>query len=162
MTRRLGLLAALPLALLVGVPATHASTFIGSEDPAAYPDTFACAAVCAPGTNVFRQFALRGATLEAPEDGVLVSAEVHAKRISGDAQARIAALRPDDEDGVGVTIADSAPIAVASPTGETAAVENLHLAVQERDSIGLIVPAGQVDLGVRAGARGPTARSSGS
>jgi hypothetical protein len=149
MTRRLGLLAA-PLALLFAAPAAHASTFMGSPDPSATPDAFACAAVCTPGTNVvFRQFALRGATLEAPEDGVLVSAEVHAKRIAGGAQPRIAVLRPDDGDGVGSTIAGSAPITVSSPSGETAAAEDLHLPVQAGDAIGLVVPAGEVDLGVR-------------
>jgi hypothetical protein len=151
MTRRLGLLAAPALALLLGVPAAHASTFMGSPDATAEPDAFACAVGCAPGTDVgFRQFALRGATLEAPEDGVLVSAEVHAKRIAGDAQPRIAVLRPDDEDGVGATIAGSAPVAVSSSTGETVEVEDLHLPVRVGDSIGLIVPADQVDLGVRA------------
>jgi hypothetical protein len=151
MTRRLGLLAAPALALLIGVPAAHASTFMGSQDPSAEPDTFACAAVCAPGTEVvFRQFALRGATVEAPEDGVLVSAEVHAKRIAGDAQPRIAVLRPDDDDEDGVTVAASAPVAVTSPDGETVAVEDLHLPVRGGDSIGLVVPAGQVDLAVRA------------
>ncbi|HEX5782890.1 MAG TPA: hypothetical protein VFX80_13265, partial [Solirubrobacteraceae bacterium] len=151
MTRRLGLLAALPVALLLGVPTAHASTFMGSQDASIEPEAFACAARCAPGTNVvFRQFALRGATLEAPEDGVLISAEVHAKRIAGDAQPLIAVLRPDDEEGAGVTIADSAPIAVSAPDGEMVAVGDLHLEVQTGDSIGLIVPAGQVDLGVRA------------
>jgi hypothetical protein len=124
---------------------------MGSPDASAEPDAFACAARCAADTTVvFRQFALRGATVEAPEDGVLVSAEVHAKRIGGDAQPELAVLRPDDEDGDGVTIVDSVPIAVSSPTGETVAVENLHLAVQAGDAIGMIVPAGQVDLGVRA------------
>jgi hypothetical protein len=152
MTRRLGLLAALPAAaLLLGVPTAHASTFMGSPDASAEPEAFACAALCAPGTTVvFRQFALRGATLEAPEDGVLVSAAVHAKRIAGEAQPQIAVLRPEDEEEGGVTIAGSAPIAVSSPTGETAEVEDLHLPVKSGDSIGLIVPAGQVDLGVRA------------
>lgn len=148
MTRRLGLLAAPVLALLIGVPAAHASTFMGSQDASAEPDAYACAAVCAPGTDVvFRQFALRGSTVEAPEDGVLVSAEVQARRIAGDAQPRIAVLRPDGDE-VGVTIAASAPIAVVD--GETSAVEDLHLRVQAGDSIGLIVPAGQVDLAVRA------------
>jgi hypothetical protein len=123
---------------------------MGSPDPSEEPEAFACAASCKPGTSVvFRQFALRGATVEAPEDGVLVSAEVHAKRIAGTAQPQIAVLRPDD-DGVAVTIAASAPVAVTSPTAETVAVENLHLEVRSGDSIGLIVPAGEVDLGVRS------------
>jgi hypothetical protein len=151
MTRRLGLLAALPCALLLAAPAAHGSTFMGSPDPSADPSGSACAtAVCAPGTDVvFRQFALRGATLEAPEDGVLVSAEVQATRIAGSALPRIAVLRPAD-DGVGATIAASAPIALSPQAGETSAVEDLHLEMRTGDSIGLIVPAGQVDLGVRA------------
>lgn len=151
MTRRLGLLAALPAALLLGVPAAHASTFMGSPDASAEAEAYACADRCAAGTSVvFRQFALRGATLEAPEDGMLVSAAVHAKRIAGDAQPQIAVLRPEDDEGTGVTIADSAPVAVSSPSGETVEADDLHLAVQAGDAIGLIVPAGQIDLGVRA------------
>ena len=148
MTRRLGVLAAPALALLFGAPA-QASTFMGSPDAAEQPDAFACASICPAGSDVaFRQFALRGATLDAPEDGVLVSAELHAKRIAGSAQPRIAVLRPDD-DGIGVTVADSAPITVFSPSGATVGVDDLHLPVQRGDSIGVIVPVGQVDLGVR-------------
>jgi hypothetical protein len=148
MTRRLGLLAGLPL--LLAAPAAHASTFMGSPDPSGPPDAFACAMVCPTGTDVvFRQFALRGATVEAPEDGVLVSAEVHARRIAGATQPRIAVLRPDD-DGIGSTVADSAPIAVSSPTGETVTVEDLHLPVRSGDAIGLVVRAGEVDLGIRS------------
>ena len=150
MTRRLGLLAALPLALLAGAQGAQASTLMGSPDASAPPDGFACAAVCAPGTDVaFRQFALRGATLEAPEAGVLVSAQVYAKRLAGRTPPRIAVLRPDD-DRVGVTVGASAPIAVSSPGGATVEATDLHLPVDEGDSIGLIVPGGQVDLGVRA------------
>jgi hypothetical protein len=149
MTRRLGLLAALPLSLLVGVQAAQASTFMGSPDASAQPTGFACAAMCAAGTDVaFRQFALRGATLEAPEDGVLVSAEVHAKRIAGSAQPRVAVLRPGG-DGVSVTVAAAAPTTVSSPSGATVEATDLRLPVQAGDSIGLIVPGGQVDLGVR-------------
>ena len=150
MTRRLGILAAIPLALL-GAQTAYGSTFMGSPDAGEEAEAFACqTATCAPGTNVvFRQFALRGATLEAPEDGVLVSAEVNAKRIAGTAQPQIAVLRPD-EDGVGASIVDSAPVPVMSPTATVAAVEDLHLEVQTDDSIGLILPAGQVDLATRA------------
>jgi hypothetical protein len=144
MTRRLGLLAALPVALLLGVPPAHASTFMGSQDASAEPEAFA-------GTDktvLLRQFALRGATLEAPEDGVLVSAAVHARRIAGEVQPQIAVLRPAGDEA-GVTIADSTPIAVSSHAGETVEAEDLHIPVQTGDSIGLIVPGGQVDLGVR-------------
>jgi hypothetical protein len=149
MTRRLGILAALPIALLIGAPA-HASTFMGSQDPSAKPDGLACATGCSPGTSVvFRQFALRGATLEAPEDGVLVSAEVQATRIAGAALPRIAVLRPD-ADGIGATIAGSAPVALSTQAGETSVVDDLHLEMRAGDSIGLIVPAGQVDLATRA------------
>jgi hypothetical protein len=91
MTRRLGLLAAPALALLLAAPAAHASTFMGSQDPSAAPD----------------------------------------------------------DESAGVTIAASAPISVSSPTGETAAAEDLHLPVQAGASIGLILRAGEVDLGVR-------------
>jgi hypothetical protein len=150
MTRRLGVLPALPLALLLGAQAAHGATFMGSGDASAQPDAFACTMICPAGANVaFRQFALRGATLEAPEDGVLVSAEVHARRIAGSAQPQIAVLRSDDDDGVGVTVAESAPITVFSPSGATVEATGLHLPVQAGDSIGMVVPAGQVDLGVR-------------
>ena len=40
------------------------------------------------------QFALRDAAVQAPEDGVLVAAGVHAKRIAGGEPPRIAVLRP--------------------------------------------------------------------
>ena len=56
-----------------------------------------------------RQFALRGATVEAPEDGVIVSASVNAKRIAPGAEPpRIALLRPAGD--VGVTVAATAPL----------------------------------------------------
>jgi len=48
-----------------------------------------------------------------------------------------------------VGIAGSAPITVFSPSGATVEATDLHLPVQAGDSIGLIVPAGQVDLGAR-------------
>src|SRR3954471_14432764 len=95
------LLVAFPLA---AAQRADASTILGSPDASAMPDAFACAA-CPPGESMgFQQFALRGATVEAPEDGVLVSASVTAKRISGVDQPKIAILRPAD---TGVTVQDS-------------------------------------------------------
>jgi hypothetical protein len=75
---------------------------------------------------------------------------VYAKRISGTEQPRIAVLRPaDDPGGVGVTVVDSAPLPVSSPTGELQEVDDLHLEIERGDSIGFLLPTGQVDLGVR-------------
>jgi hypothetical protein len=143
--------AAVFAAALLAAPRAEASTILGSPDATAPPDAFACA-MCPPSVDVaFRQFALRGADVEAPEDGVLVSASVYAKRLAGVAAPRIAVLRPDDEDddGIGVSVADSAPVPVTSAGGETTEVDDLHIPVQAGDSLGLVIPAGQVDLGVR-------------
>jgi hypothetical protein len=139
------LLVAFPLA---AAQRADASTTLGSPDPTATPDAFACA-MCPPGQNMaFQQFALRGATVEAPEDGVLVSASVTAKRISGVDQPKIAILRPAD-DGTGVTVGDSVPVPVSSADGETSDVDDLHVPVLRGDSLGFQFPTGQVDLGVR-------------
>jgi hypothetical protein len=147
MTTRLALLAAALAAAAFGAQRAEASTVVGSPDPYAQPDAFACAA-CPPGaTMAFQQFALRGATVEAPEDGVLVSAGVNAKRLAGSEQPRIAVLRPSAD---GVSVADSAPVPVSSPSGATEELDGLHLAVRRGDSIGMLVPSGQVDLGTRA------------
>ena len=125
----LPLAAALLVAMALGAQRADAATYLGSPDTSADPDAYACAA-CPAGTSMgFRQFALRGATVEAPEDGVLVAASVHAKRIAGAAQPRIAVLRAADEDSVGMTIVDSAPLPVSSPAGALHEVENLHLPV---------------------------------
>src|ERR1044072_8834500 len=98
-------LAALPVAvLLAAAQRPAASTILGSPDATAMPDAFACAMCPAGESLAFQQFALRGATVEAPEDGVLVSASVTAKRISGVDQPKIAILRPAEE-GPGVTLA---------------------------------------------------------
>ena len=130
----LALAAALLPALLIGVPRADAATFLGS--PA--------------GASVgFRQFALRGADVEAPEDGVLVEAGAFAKRISGSEPARVAVLRPAD-DGVGVSVVASAPLPVTSPTGSVEQVEGLRLPVRQGDAVGILYRAGQVDLGVRS------------
>jgi hypothetical protein len=152
MTARFGLLplaAALLLALFVGVQRADAASFLGSPDTSATPDAFVGSAF-PPGTSVgFQQFALRGATVEAPEDGILVSASVNAKRIAGAEQPRIAVLRPTDARGVGATVVDSAPLPVTSPTGALHEVENLHLAVQTGDSVGFLFRTGEVELGTR-------------
>jgi hypothetical protein len=145
----LALAAALLPALLIGAPRADAATFLGSPDSSAPPEAYACQG-CPGGTGVgFRQFALRGADLEAPEDGVLVEASAFAKRISGSEPARVAVLRPAD-DGVRVTVAASAPLSVTSPAGALEQVEGLRLPVQQGDSIGVLYRAGEVDIGVRA------------
>ena len=74
---------------------------------------------------------------------------MRAKRIAGAAQPRIAVLRSADDDGVGMTIVDSAPLPVSSPAGALHEVENLHLPVEQGDSIGFLFVAGEVDLGMR-------------
>jgi hypothetical protein len=142
-------LAAMLLSALVLVTArAEATSYLGSPDTSAPRQGFACAA-CPAGTNMgFRQFALRQAEVEAPEDGVLVAASVDAKRITGNEDPRIAVLRPQD-DGVGVTVVDSAPVPVSSREGALAQVEGLHLAVQAGDSVGFMFRAGEVDLGIR-------------
>ncbi len=144
-----GALAALLVAFPLAAQRADASTTLGSPDPTATPDAFACVA-CPPGAGMaFQQFALRGATVEAPEDGVLVSASVFAKRISGIDQPRISLLRPAGDGGAGVTLGDSVPVPVSSAAGETSDVEDLHLPVQRGDALGFVFPSGQVDLGVR-------------
>jgi hypothetical protein len=152
MTRRLTTLplaTAFLVAMFLGAAQADAATYLGSPDASAEPDAFACAA-CPVGTSIgFQQFALREASVEAPEDGVLVSAGAYAKRIAGAEQPRIAVLRPAAADGVGVTVADSAPLPVSSATGALHEVDGLHLPVQRGDSIGFLLPTGEVDLGVR-------------
>jgi hypothetical protein len=151
MTLRLATLplaAALLAVLLLGVPRAHAATFLGSLDTTAPPDGFVCAQ-CPAGTAVgYRQFALRQSTVEAQENGILVSASVHAKRVAPGEEPRIAVLRPDD-DGVSLTVVDSAPLPVASAAGELHRVDDLHLPVQRGDSLGFLFRAGEVDLGMR-------------
>ena len=145
----LALAAALLPALLIGAPRADAATFLGSPDTSASPEAYACQA-CPAGTSVgFRQFALRGSDVEAPEDGVLVEAGAFAKRISGSEPARVAVLRPAD-DGVGVSVVASAPLPVTSPAGAVEQAEGLRLSVQQGDSVGILYRAGEVDLGVRS------------
>jgi hypothetical protein len=148
--RTLLLAAALLPAIVVFAPRAEAATYLGSPDTSATAEAFACAA-CPAGTSIgFQQFALRTATIEAPEDGVLVSASVHAKRISGTEPPRIAVLRPAADDGAGVTVVSSAPLPVSSPAGALHEVEDLHLPMQRGDSVGFLYRTGEVDLGVRA------------
>ena len=139
-------------ALLVSAPAANASTILGSLDTTAAPDAFACATGCPVAPSLgFQQFALKGATVEAPEDGVLVSTSVHAKRIAGTEDPQIAVLRPGD--GNGMSVVASAPVPVSSGAGERVQVDDLHLPVQRGDSIGFLFRTGEVDLGVRNRAR---------
>lgn len=136
-------------ALLVSAPAANASTILGSLDTTAVPDAFTCAAGCPAAPSLgFQQFALKGATVEAPEDGVLVSTSVHAKRLAGTENPLIAVLRPGD--GNGNTVVAAAPLPVTSATGERVQVDDLHLPVQRGDSIGFVFRTGEVDLGVRS------------
>jgi hypothetical protein len=136
-------------ALLVSAPAANASTILGSLDTTATPDAFTCAAGCPAAPNLgFQQFALKGATVEAPEDGVLVSASVHAKRLAGSESPLIAVLRPGE--GNGTTVVAAAPLPVTSTAGERVQVDDLHLPVQRGDSIGFVFRTGEVDLGVRS------------
>ena len=147
--RALSLAAALALAASLGAARADAATTFGSADTSAAPDGFACA-TCATGANMgLMQLALRGAVVEAPEDGVLVAAGVHAKRMAGAEPPRIAVLRPDEDRGVGVTVVESAPLPVFSATGSVHEVENLHLPVRKGDSVGLLFRAGEVDIGMR-------------
>jgi hypothetical protein len=152
MHRRLGflsLVAALLLALSLGATRADASTVLGSPDTSAAPDGFACA-TCPAGTSIgFMQFALRDGAVQAPEDGVLVAASVRAKRIAGGEPPRIAVLRPSADRGVGVRVVESAPLPVSSAGGSVHDVQDLHLPVQQGDSVGFLFRAGEVDLGVR-------------
>jgi hypothetical protein len=141
------LTAALVPALCLGAQRADASVVLGSPDPTAPPTAFACADCKAGAAVGFRQLGLQGAAVEAPEGGVLVSARAYAKRIAGSESPRIAVLRPAD--GITATIADSAPLPVSSKSGAVHEVVDLHLAMEPGDSLGLLLRAGQVDLGVR-------------
>ena len=144
-----------PLLVLAAVPALLAAgqaqaATLGSPDATADPDAYACeVARCTPGQSVgFRQFALQGATVTAEESGVLVSARVYAKRIAGAEVPRLAVLSPAEDGGIGVTIGAFAPVPVVSRAGAVHEVQDLHIPVAEGDALGLIMPAGQVDVGV--------------
>jgi hypothetical protein len=141
------LAAVLVPALTLGTQRAEAAIVLGSPDAAAPPAGFACAACKAGSAMGFRQLALQGAAVEAPEGGVLVSARAYAKRIAGSEAPRIAVLRPAG--GITATIVDSAPMPVSSRGGALHEVGDLHLAVEPGDSLGFLFRAGQVDLGAR-------------
>jgi hypothetical protein len=146
--RALPLVLAILLALVLGAQSANAASYLGSPDTAAAPDGYACAG-CPAGLSMgLQQFALRGATIDAPEEGVVTAASAYAKRIGGSEQPRIAVLRPRDDGGVDVV--SSAPLPVTSPAGALHEVENLHLPTQTGDSIGFLFRTGQVDLATRA------------
>jgi hypothetical protein len=149
----LALAVALLFALSLGAERAAANSVLGSLDPRRAPDGFACELyMCPTGTSVgFRQLALFGAKAVADEPGVLVSARVNARRLVGVEQPRIAVLRPtgEDEDDIGVAVAGFAPLPVVSEGATVHEVEGLHLRVERGDSIGFLLPGGQVDLGVR-------------
>ena len=140
----LTLAAALLLALALGAERASAATLLGSVDPSASPEAFACAVyACPAGKSVgFRQLALHRSDVVVSEPGVLVSARVNAKRIAGAEQPRIAVLRPVDEDDIGVTIAGFAPLPVVSQGAEVHEVGDLHLPVEAGDAIGFLLPVG--------------------
>jgi hypothetical protein len=143
------LAAAVVLALSLGAARADASTTLGSADTSAAPDGFVCA-TCPAGTSLgFAQFALRDAAVQAPEDGVLVAASVQAKRIAAGKAPRIAVLRPTEDDSASVTVAASAPLPVSGASGALHRVADLHLPVEQGDSVGFLFRAGEVDLGVK-------------
>ena len=148
----LALAAALLLALLVGVQRAEAATVLGSVDPSEPPEAFVCAVyACPAGKSVgFRQLALHGSEVVVYEPGVLVSARVNAKRIVGGEQPRIAVLKPAADDDIAVTVVGFAPVPIVSADAEVHEVQDLHLPVESGDSIGILLPAGQVDLGTRS------------
>jgi hypothetical protein len=143
-------LAALGLTLLAGAPRAEAARVFGSPDAAGVPEGFACEKfACPAGVSVgLRQLALLDGETEAEEPGVLTSARVNGKRLRGAEQPRIAVLRPAS-DGIGVTVGPFAPVPVVSRDTALHGATDLHLPVEPGDSIGLLLPAGQVDLGVR-------------
>jgi hypothetical protein len=146
MHARIGVLSlAAAVALTFGATQADASTTLGSPDTSAAPDGFACA-MCPAGTSVgFVQFALRDGAVQAPEDGVLVAASVQAKRIAPGEPPRIAVLRATEDERM--TVVESAPLPLSADSVHV--VEDLHLPVQEGDSVGFLFRAGEVDLGVR-------------
>src|SRR4051794_3010185 len=143
--RPLHLAAALCAALTVGAARADAATFLGSQDSSAAPDGFACGD-CPAGVDVgFRQFALRQATVEAPEDGVVTSAGVSARRLAGAEAPKGAVLRPGP-DGVSLTVVATAPIPL---TDGVSHADDLHLPMKRGDSLGFLYRTGEVALGIR-------------
>ena len=138
--------AGVAVALLLAAASAGAATQLGSRNPGAEPSRYACSSGCTGDADLgFRQVGLLGATLEAPEPGVLVSARVYARRLGGTEEPRVAVLRPTE--GIGVTIVGSAPVPVSpEPRVYSAPVQ---LPVAAGDSLGFIMRTGAVDLGVR-------------
>src|SRR4030095_16741195 len=137
----LALAAALVLGLLVGVHRAVAATMVGSVDPSAPPEAFACVVyACPSGKSVgFRQLALHGSDVEVDQPGVLVSARVNAKRITGGEQPRVAVLKPAEDDDIGVTIGGYAPLPVVSSSAAVHEVQDLHLPAEPGASIGFLL-----------------------
>jgi hypothetical protein len=136
------------LALALGAGPARADSEVGSPNPGAAPSGFACAGNCRGPAVGFRQLALAGAVVEAPEDGVLVSARVYARRTAGSAPPSVAVLRPGA--GLGATIAGRAPLPGVTAAGGLRELGGLHLPVQAGDSLGFLLRPGEVDLGVRS------------
>nr|MDA0170540.1 hypothetical protein [Solirubrobacter taibaiensis] len=135
--------------LLAGASTAKASTLLGSPDSAATPDAWACAACPAEGAPLgFRQFALRDATVETPEDGLVTSVGVHAKRMGGSEDPYVAVLRPGD-DGVSTTVVATAAVPVSASEGAHVQIDNLRLPIRRGDAIAFVFRPGEVDLGIR-------------
>ena len=141
------LLLALALAL-AGAARADAATVLGSPDVGGPPEAYVCAGCPSGGAIGFRQFALRGAVVEAPEAGVLVSARAYAKRTAGTEPPLIAVLRPDDA-AITARVVATAPLPVSSPTGAVQEVRDLHLPVESDDALAFLFRPGEVDLGTR-------------
>ena len=109
------IVATVVLALALGAGPARADTELGSANPGAAPSGFACAGNCRGPAVGFRQLALAGAVVEAPEDGVLVSARVYARRTAGSAPPSVAVLRPGA--GLSATIAGRAPLPGVTAAG---------------------------------------------
>jgi hypothetical protein len=142
------LLAVLAAALALGARPAAADTELGSANPGAAPTGFACAGTCQGAAVGFRQLALAGAVVEAPEDGVLVSARVYARRSAGSAPPSVVVLRPGA--GLAATIVGRAPVPGVGAAQGLREVQGLHLPVQAGDTLGFLLRPGEVDLGVRS------------
>ena len=141
-------LVAVLVALALGAAPAAADTTLGTLDPAGPPQGYvSCSGCSAGGAGGLRQLALQGATLEAPEPGVLVSARVYARRNGGSEPPRIAVVRPTE--GIAAEIVDSAPLPVSAPGGRLEEVRDLHLPVEPGDSIAFLVRGGEVAVGTR-------------
>ena len=144
----LALFAALVLTPALASADARAATTLGSTDTSLTPERFWCASASCPGAEIgLRQLALAGALVEAPEEGVLVSASAYARRIGGSAPPRVVVLRPAA--GIGATIVASASLPVTAAGGARAVAGNLHLPVEPGDALGFLFRSGEVDLGVR-------------